>query len=124
MGMRTLYQPKCFQPELVQICGKATGAAGTTFTSKVAPGIASVVDGTSGVITVTLEDKWDTLMFASAQVIDANSPDDWEVVLTAEDVAGAKTLTFTAFKGGAATSLSTDEKLMLNILVRNTARAR
>jgi len=113
-----------FVPDLVNIVGKATGAAGVAYTALDAPGVASVVDSGSGVTLITLADKYNRLMCANFSVLDAGTVDDWEVVVTAETVSTTKIITLAIFKGGSLTSLATTGKLMMDIKLSNSAKSR
>jgi hypothetical protein len=90
-------------------------------------GVASVVGDASvaGVgtqpLTITLENRWAGLINFEACVMDATSPDDWEVVVVSEAVATDRTIVVQLFKGGAPASLSSDEKLLFEITLSNSA---
>lgn len=112
-----------FTPAPILIFGKGTGAGAANLTAlQSAAAIASIAETATGLYTVTLADKYNSLLWCSGAVIDANSPDDWEVSVVSEDVAGAKTISIAVFKGGTLTDLTTDEKLMLQIVCSNSAR--
>lgn len=114
-----------FYPDLCVIVGKATGAGAANLTALVGPGISSVnYNAATGKIRVTLQDKWNALLYADGVIIDATTPDDWEVVVEAEAVATSKTIDLAVFKGGTLADLTSDEKIMLQIIVSNSARTR
>jgi hypothetical protein len=113
-----------FIPDLVEIIGHGTGAATSALTALDAPGVVSVDQTGTGLYTVLMEDKWASLKHFSFEVLDAGTPDDWDVRVVTEDVAGAKTITLAVFKGGTLTDLTTDEKLYFRILVSNSSRPR
>ena len=88
-------------------------------------GVASVtcdisVAGTAGLYTVTLEDKWAGLLGFDACVMDATSPDEWQVVVVSQTVATTKTVVIQVFKGGAAADIQSDDKLYFEITLSNT----
>lgn len=111
------------RPELCQIFGKATGAGAANLTSLVGPGIASInYNAATGKIQVTLSDKWNELVFVGGTVIDPTAPGDWEVVVESETVSSTKLINLAIFKGGLLADLTSDEKLLLHIVVSNSAR--
>lgn len=61
------------------------------------------------------------LLMFKGTVIDATTPDEWQVVVTGDGVASDGTVQFAVFKGGALTNLSTDEQLLLKAVVSRTA---
>ena len=126
MAARTLHQQNfTFRRDVVEITGKGTGASAADLTALNAPGITSIAyNAATGKLKITLEDKWNSLLFFAGTVIDATTPDDWEVVVESEDVAGAKTISIACFKGGTLADLTTDEKLMVLIKLSNTSRTR
>lgn len=113
-----------FTPEPIVIFGKGTGAGAANLTALVAAGITSIAQTATGRYTVTLEDKYNSLLWCAGQVIDATTPDDWQTNVISEDVAGTKTILLIVTKSGTETNLTTDEKLMLHIIVSNTSRTR
>lgn len=113
-----------FVPDPIMIFAKALGAAGANPTALVAPGVASIVWTATGRYTVTLEDKYNTLLQCLGNVFDATSPDDWEVNGVSETVATTKTILLAIFKGGALADLTTDDTLRLTIVLSNSERSR
>jgi inorganic pyrophosphatase/exopolyphosphatase len=116
-------------PEPCKLFARGTGASAADLTVLTAgagsAGVTSIkYNSATGKLKVTLEDKWNALLMVSAVVIDTTTPDDWEVVVEAEDVAGAKTISLAVFKGGTLADLTTDEQLLLEITVCNSARPR
>jgi hypothetical protein len=53
-------------------------------------------------------------------VIDVTTPDDWEVNVTT-DLTSNLTIGIAIYKGGVAADLSTDEKLLLTIILQDSA---
>ncbi len=113
-----------FTPAPIVIFGKGTGAGAADLTAVLTAGIATIAETATGLYTITLQDKYNSLLWCAGQVIDATTPDDWEVVVVSEDVAAAKTIHIAVFKGGTLTDLTTDEKLLLNIVLSNSAKDR
>jgi hypothetical protein len=89
-------------------------------------GIASITNdttnaGTAGLYTITMQDEWAGLLMADFCVIDATTPDDWEVSIVSEGVGTDKTIVIQVFKGGTAAHLSADEKLLFELTFSQTA---
>lgn len=123
MAMRSFSPIRAIQREAVVIFGGGTGAGASDLTSAAGPGVASIAyNSATGKVKVTLASKFNSLLFVSGTVIDATTPDDWEVVVESESVASAGTISLCLFKGGTLTDLTTDEKLRLMIVVSNTSR--
>lgn len=111
--------------EIVQLFGKATGGGAaadlTALSSRC--GITSIkYNAATGKYQITLDAKYSELRYLDGTMIDATAIDDWEVQVESEDVAGAKTINIGVFKGGALTDITTDEKLMLMIVLKNSSR--
>jgi hypothetical protein len=117
---------KALQREVVKLWAKGVGAGAADLTGleSAGGGVESIEhDGSTGLYTVTLADKYAGLLQVGENVIDATSPDDWKVVVVAEDVAGAKTINIAVFKGGALTDLTTDDTLLLELTLKNTQQS-
>lgn len=112
-----------FTPAPIWIFGKGTGAGAANLTALQSAGaIVSIAETGTGLYTVTLADKFNSLLWFQGAVLDPTGVDDWEVVPITETVASTKTITIGVFKGGTLADLTTDEKLYLNIVVSNSAR--
>jgi len=109
-----------FERNVVRIFGGGTGAATSDLTSVKGKGVASITRTDVGLHTITLDDKWAGLLMFDACIIDATTPDDWEVGVTEELVSSSKTVKIAIFKGGSATDLSTDEKIKFEIVVSDS----
>ncbi len=115
------------QKDVVKLFVKGVGAGAADLTGVVGPGVASLkYNSATGKVKVTLQDTYNALLMVSAMVIDATTPDDWEVTVEAEAVATAatKTISLAVFKGGTLTDLTSDETLMLEITLRNTSQTK
>lgn len=122
MGARNLSQQQyAIERDTVKIYARGTGAGTSALTSVKGKGVTSITRQGVGTHTVNLTDTWNGLLAFSACVIDATTPDDWEVVVTAETVASTKTVAIAIFKGGTAADLSTDEKILIEITVSRSA---
>lgn len=123
MAARNLVnQQFAFERDTCKIYARGTGAAASALTGVKGKGVASITRTGAGAHTITLQDKWAGLLFLSGSVIDATTPDDWEVTIVSEDVDGAKTIAIACFKGGVAADLTTDEKLLLEITLSNSSQ--
>lgn len=110
------------EPDVVRLFGRGTGAATSALTSVKGKGIASIARGGVGAHTITLSDKYAGFLMFSACILDATTPDDWEVLVTAETVNSTKTVAIQVFKGGTAADLSTDEKILFELVVSKTSQ--
>jgi hypothetical protein len=115
---------KTLQREPVKIWAKGTGAATDALTAleSAGDGVVSIDQTGTGLYTVLLADKYAALLMLSGTVIDPTAPDEWVVQVASELVSTSKTISIQVFKGGALTDLTTDEKLMLEITLKNTAQ--
>lgn len=85
-------------------------------------GVASVVISGTGVLTVTLDDKYNA--FLSASVVGVGGATvDHKFVVTSEDVDGAKTIVFQNVEGAAAAAID-DSTIHIKIEVKNSSVAR
>lgn len=102
-----------------------TGTAGTLEydpTNVKGKGITSIVsdtiiDGSPGLLVITLDDLWAGLLSFSECVITSDTADDWEVTVVSETVATAKQITIQVFKGGAATHPEATETICLEFVL-------
>lgn len=109
-------------PVKIWVTGTGAGAADLTGLVTAGGGVTLIDQTGTGLYTITLRDKYAGLLMLAGTVIDATTPDDWEVVVVSETVATTKLINIAVFKGGALADLTTDEKLMLEITLRNTAQ--
>lgn len=123
MAARSFAPLRALDREVVKVYGGGTGAGAADLTAVVGRGVATVDQTGTGLYTITLDDKYAKLLMASFLVIDATSPDDWEVTVVSEDVDGAKTVDIAVFKGGTLTDLTTDEKLKFELTLSNTKQS-
>lgn len=119
---QTLSTQYTAEPDVVRLFGRGTGASTSALTSVKGKGIASIARTGVGAHTITLTDKWDGFLMFSAAVIDATSADDWNVTLVEELVNTSKTVKIAIFKGGTAADLTTDEKILFEIVVSRTSQ--
>ncbi len=127
MAARSFTEMKALQKDVVQLFCKGVGAAAADLTGLVGPGVSSVAyNSATGKLLVTLADTYNALLFCAGAVIDPNSPDDWEVTVDAETVAtkATRSISLSIWKGGALANLTTDETLMLMIVLRNTVQTK
>lgn len=107
--------------DVVRLYARGTGAGASALTSVKGKGITSITRTGVGTHTITLADKYNGFLMFKAAIIDATSADDWEVTVTEELVSTSKTVKIAIFKGGTAADLSTDEKILLEIVLSNSA---
>lgn len=121
MGARSLNRVQfTMERNVLRLFGRGTGAATSNLTGVKGAGVTSIVRTGVGSHTITLADKWPGLLMFSASILDANAtPDDWEVTVVEELVATSKTIKIAIFKGGAATDLTTDRKLLFEAVLSN-----
>lgn len=105
---------------VTMIHARGTGAATSNLTSVKGNGIASITRTGVGTHRVTLNRKFAGLLNVIGNVVDVTLPDDWEVN-PITDLTNNLTIDIQVFKGGAATDLSTDEKLLLTLVLQDTA---
>lgn len=105
-------------PGVVKIFARGTGAGAANLTS--VKGVTSIAETATGKYTVTLPQKFAGLLMVSGIVIDPTSVDDWEVSLES-DLTSNQTFGILVTKSGTATDLTTDEKLLLEITLQDTA---
>ena len=110
------------QRDVVNLFLKGVGAGAADLTGVLtSTGIKSVHETGTGAYDITLTDKYNSLLMASFNVIDAGTIDDWEVVL-ATDLTNSNVISIQVFKGGTATDLTTSQTLIGKISLSNTQR--
>jgi hypothetical protein len=83
-------------------------------------GIASIVRDSAGEYTLTLDDKYTRLMHVSIIHLDADAQDlNWQ--LTAEDVSGAKTISFEGLTADAETDPADGSRLLIRVDLKNSS---
>lgn len=104
--------------------GVGTGASTNPLTSlSKRAGVTSIAQtGSTGKYLVTLDAKYQELRAAHGTVLDPTVPDDWEVTVEVDLTANTNTFTISCWKGGVAADLSTDETLMLTMILKNSSR--
>lgn len=98
--------------------GRGTGAGALTLTSVKGPWTFTYVS--TGKYTITLNRKFAGLLDFTGTVIDVTTPDDWEVFL-ATDLTSNNAISFLVYKGGTLADLSTDEKILLRVVLQDSA---
>jgi len=105
---------------VVTLHARGTGAGAANLTGVKGNGITSITRTGVGTHRITLARKYAGLLNVIANVIDVTTPDDWEVnVLT--DLTSNQTIDIAIYKGGIAAELTTDEKLLLSLILQDTA---
>ena len=85
-------------------------------------GIESIVISATGVVTVTLEDKYNSLLHVSVVAVGSATVDN-KFVVVSEDVAGDKTIVFQNVEGAAAADID-DCQLLIKVEVKNSSVSR
>lgn len=123
MAVHNFAPVRALQREVVELYLKCTGAGGTsnpTIDTGAGKGITSIAyNSATGKYRVTLDQKYAALMFVSGTIIEPSSVDDWEVVVEAETVSTTKRIDLAFFKGGTLAALTTGEKVLLEIVLKN-----
>lgn len=105
---------------VVMIHARGTGAGAANLTSVKGNGITSITRTGVGTHRITLARKFQGLLNVIANIIDVTTPDDWEVnVLT--DLTSNQTIDIAIYKSGAAAELTSDEKLLLTLVLQDTS---
>ena len=97
---------------------RATGAGASALTAQKGPW--AITRTGVGLHTITLNRKFAGLLNAQFAVIDVTTPDDWVVVPTT-DLTSNQTIGIAIFKGGVAAELTTDEKLLITLVLQDTS---
>lgn len=98
--------------------GRGTGAATSALTSVKGPW--SITRSGVGTHSIVLNRKFAGLLNANFAVIDAGTIDDWEVTLSS-DLTSGNTVGIQVFKGGAAADLPATAKLLISLVLQDTA---
>lgn len=124
MAAHNLAPVRALDRELVILSCKGTGAGANPLTALSArAGVTSIVHkGSTGKYTVTLDAKYQELRACHGSVIDPTAVDDWVVVVEVGLTANTATFDIAVFKGGALTDLTSDEILMLTVILKNSSR--
>lgn len=120
MTINTLFEQQYQNvPAVVFVHMRGTGAAAANLTGVKGNGVASIVRTGVGTHTVTLSRKYAGLLNVLGNIIDVTTPDDWEVnVLT--DLTSGNAVGIEISKAGVAADLTTDEKLLLTLILQDT----
>jgi hypothetical protein len=105
-------------PGVSKVFARGTGAGAANLTS--VKGVTSIAETATGKYTVTLDRKYKGLLMVTGIIIDPSSVDDWEVTLES-DLTSNQTFGILVTKSGTAADLTTDEKLLLEITLQDTA---
>lgn len=105
---------------VVILHARGTGAAAANLTSVKGNGITSITRTGVGTHRITLGRKFAGLLNVVGNVIDVTTPDDWEVN-PITDLSSNQTIDIQVFKGGVAADLTTDEKLLLTLILQDTS---
>jgi hypothetical protein len=112
------------QRESVKIWASGVGAGAADLTGIVSAGkgVVSVVHTGTGLYTINLGEKYNSLLGFDADILTAGAAALFAVQGFVADVSGAKTITIGTYKGGVLTDLTTNETLQVEISLSNTQR--
>lgn len=121
MASRNFSRMQALEKEVKVIYVRAAiGATGApTLDATNSKGVASIARTAAGDYTITLEDKYQALMHASAQLV-VSADEDLTIHVDSEDVDGAKTVKLTCLAATTATDPSDGSTLLVRIEVKNT----
>lgn len=98
----------------------AIGATGAPTITKAA-GITSISRTSAGLYVLTLDSSYNRLLAFLGNIQDATGIEDLYVRLKSNDVAGAKTITFTTLTTTTATDPASGDSLFLEIVLKNSS---
>lgn len=99
----------------------AIGATGApTLNTSASKGVASVARTAAGDYTITLSDKWDSLVWAAAQLV-VSADEDLTIHVDSETVASTKTVKLTCLAATTPTDPSNGSTLLVQLMLKNTS---
>lgn len=124
MAYRNFAPLRALDRDAVFLFGGGTGAGAANLTSVLGAGVSSIAETATGKYTITFAAglAFNAMLFFQGVVIDPTAVDDWEVVVESYSLTN-RTISIVVFKGGAATDLTSDEKLKFMAVYSNTAQA-
>lgn len=103
---------------VVTLHGRGTGAATSALTGVKGPW--TITRSNVGTHSIVLSRKYAGLLNAMFAVIDGGTIDDWEVTLSS-DLTTNNTIGIQVFKGGVAADLPTTAKLLITLVLQDSA---
>lgn len=123
MANRNFHRVQSLSRESKTVYAKASVVSNVSEKSKNdSVGVESVTVSGTGVVTVKLEDKYNSLLHASIQSVGSATVDNM-FVITSEDVAGTKEIVFQNVEAGAAADID-DCELLVKLELKNTSVSR
>lgn len=123
MANRRFHRVQSLAREAKLVYGKATVASNVATKSKNdSVGIESVEISGTGVLTVTLQDKYNSLLHASVVSVGSATVDN-KFVVVSEDVSGTKQIVFQNVEGAAAADID-DCELLIKVELKNSSVTR
>lgn len=120
MANRNFHRVQSLSRELKLVNAKVTVASNVATVDKnLSVGVESVVISATGVVTVTLQDKYNAFIFASVQSIGSATVDS-HFVCTSEDVASSKVIVFQNVEAGVAADID-DCELVIKLELKNSS---
>lgn len=123
MASRNFHRVQSLAREAKIVYAKAAVASNVaTINVNASVGVASVVISATGVVTVTLQDKYNALLHASVVSVGSATVDN-KFVVTSEDVAGTKVVVFQNVEGAAAADID-DSDILIKLELKNSSVTR
>lgn len=123
MASRNFHRVQSLAREAKIVYAKAAVASNVaTINVNASVGVASVVISATGVVTVTLQDKYNALLHASVVSVGSATVDN-KFVVTSEDVAGTKVVVFQNVEGAAAADID-DSDILIKLELKNSSVSR
>lgn len=122
MANRNFHRVQSLAREVKTVYGRVSiGASGApTLDTSNSIGVASVTRDSAGVYVVTLEDKYNALLHAQIQLLEATA-EDLTFQIESEDVASAKTVQIQCKAAAVETDPSDGSVLLLKFDLKNTS---
>lgn len=120
MASRRFHRMQSLSRETKVLYAKASVASNVATKSKNdSVGVEDVVISGTGVLTVTLEDKYNSLLHVSVQSVGSATVDN-KFVVVSEDVSGSKEIVLQNVEGAAAADID-DCDLLIKVELKNTS---
>jgi len=123
MASRNFHRVQSLAREAKHVYAKASVASDVATKSKNdSMGVESVVVSGTGVVTVTLDDKYNALLHASVQSVGSATVDN-KFVIVSEDVSNTKVIVFQNVEAGVAADID-DCDLLIKLELKNSSVSR
>jgi hypothetical protein len=123
MANRNFHRVQSLAREAKLVYGKASVSSNVaTKDDNASVGIESIVISATGVLTVTLQDKYNALLHASVESVGSATVDN-KFVITSEDVGNTKVVVFQNVEGAVAADID-DCDLLIRLELKNSSVTR